>query len=65
MPVNCPNCGIAQPEHLAVCANCGRPLPAPIAPNPSRAIFQYTVLPLVIVSAVMCAMWLMCATWLR
>jgi hypothetical protein len=63
--VTCLNCGSAQPDGLAACSTCGAPLPAPIAPSPARAIFQYTVLPLLVASAVMCAMWLICATWLR
>ena len=77
MPVFCPNCGVMQPEGVAQCANCGKPMPGakddqsadeiarPEAMAYVGLAFRYTVLPIIITSAVLCAGWLICSNLIR
>jgi len=80
MPVFCPHCGVMQPEGVAQCANCGKPMPpaaatganAPadeIGPAEMRAyvgvVLRYTVVPILITVAVLCVAWLICANLIR
>ncbi len=77
MPVFCPNCGVMQPEGVAQCANCGKPIPAARAAQSSDEItrpetmayiglaFKYTLLPIIITVAVLCAGWLICNNLIR
>ncbi len=76
MPVSCPHCGAAQPDNVVLCANCGKPLPAgaPSGRPPATGreiiaytglVLRYTLLPVLIVSAILCAGWLICVNWVR
>ncbi|HET7091717.1 MAG TPA: hypothetical protein VFL17_24050 [Anaerolineae bacterium] len=80
MPVFCPHCGVMQPEGVAKCANCGKPMPpvaAPQAETPADEIspaemrayvgvvLRYTVVPIVITVAVFCVAWLICINLIR
>jgi len=76
MPVFCPHCGVLQPEGVATCGNCGEPLPAAqptgddkITAREMRAYvgvaFRYTIVPLMIAVAVLCAAWLVCSNLIQ
>ncbi|HLF28163.1 MAG TPA: zinc-ribbon domain-containing protein [Anaerolineae bacterium] len=67
MTLFCPNCGAAQPQGATRCANCGQAMPLPAMENAeyARHMFQYTILPLLVVVAVMCIGGLLCTSFLR
>jgi uncharacterized membrane protein YvbJ len=75
MPVFCPHCGVMQPEGVAKCANCGKPMPKAetpadeIGPAEMRTyvgvVLRYTVVPIVITIAVFCVAWLICINLIR
>jgi len=75
MPVFCPHCGVMQPEGVAKCANCGKPMPKAESPadeiGPAEmrvyvgVVLRYTVLPILVTIAVFCAAWLICSNLIR
>ncbi len=60
--MDCPNCGVYNPEDRVVCWRCDQPLPKPKEPKKPRdpALFQRRIWLIVAVALVI---WLL-ATWL-
>ena len=61
MSVTCPNCGMAQRGDAIKCSNCGRLLLPTEGMTYARSIFRYMILPMIMITLVMCVAWLVCA----
>lgn len=78
MSMKCPSCGAVQPDDARTCSACGTELPARPGAKPpaasmssqeimmySRYALRYTLMPVLLVTAVVCAAWLICSNFIR